>query len=149
MFKLLEHLRYLNIHVFISFQITMSWDAHVKSLMAGPEMRMAGLFGQDGHPWAKSGGFNPSQAEVLHLVKLVNGDYSGESITVNGVKYMFRSPADDGMITILSLGTEEKFACTACETGRGLIIGVALASTAGASREYLDKYKNYLKGIGY
>ena len=127
----------------------MSWDAHVKSLMGGPEMRQAGLFGQDGNPWAKSAGFNPTQTEILHLGKLVAGNYSGEAITIGGMKYMFRSPADDGMITLLSLGTEEKFACTVCESGRGLIVGIALASAAGASREYLDKYKNYLKSIGY
>ena len=127
----------------------MSWEAHVKSLMSGPEMKNAGLFGKDGNPWAKSTGFSPSQAEVLHLGKLVAGEYGGESITIGGVKYMFRSPADDGMITLLSLGTDEKYACTACSTGRGLIVGVALASAAGASREFLDRYKNYLKSIGY
>lgn len=128
----------------------MSWDEHVKRLMAGPGMKSAGLFGLDGNPWAKSGNFNPTQAEVLKLVKLVQGgDSGGESITVCGTKYMFRSPADDGLLTVLSLGGEEKYVCNVCQTARGVILGIALASSAGASREYLDKYKNYLKGIGY
>lgn len=128
----------------------MSWEEHVKRLMAGPGMKQAGLFGMDGNPWAKSAGFNPSQAEILRFVKLVQGgDSGGESITLCGTKYMFRSPADDGLLTVLSLGGDEKYVCNACQTTRGVIIGVALASSAGASREYLDKYKNYLKGIGY
>lgn len=128
----------------------MSWDAHVKSLMAGPGMKFAGLFGMDGNPWAKSSGFNPTQVEVARLVKLVQGqDIKGESITICGTKYMFRSPADDGLLTVLSLGGEEKYVCNVCQTTRGVIVGVSQASVAGASREYLDKYKNYLKGIGY
>lgn len=128
----------------------MSWDAHVNSLMAGPGMKMAGLFGMDGNPWAKSEGFNPSQADIARLVKLVQGkDIGEESITLCGSKYMFRSPADDGLLTVLSLGGDEKYVCNVCQTQRGVIVGVSLASMAGASREYLDKYKNYLKGIGY
>lgn len=128
----------------------MSWDAHVTSLMAGPGMKFAGLFGMDGHPWAKAAGFNPTQPEVARLVKLVQGkDIGGESITLCGTKYMFRSPAEDGLLTILSLGGDEKYVCNVCQTAKGVVIGVARAESAGASREYLDKYKNYLKGIGY
>jgi len=113
-------------------------------------MKYAGLFGLDGNPWAVSAGFKPTQAEIARLVKLVQGkDIGGESITLCGAKYMFRSPADDGLLTVLSLGGDEKFVCNVCLSTRGVVVGVALASSAGASREYLDKYKNYLKGIGY
>lgn len=128
----------------------MGWEAHINSLMSGPGMKMAGLFGMDGNPWATSASFNPTVPEVCHLVKLVQGqDIGGESITICGAKYMFRSPADDGLLTLLSLGGKEKYVCNVCQTTRGVIVGVAEASTAGASREYIDKYKNYLKGQGY
>ncbi|KAL4228691.1 profilin [Mactra antiquata] len=128
----------------------MSWDAHVNSLMSGPGMKCAGLFGMDGNPWATSAGFKPTQAEVARLIKLVQGkDIGGESITLCGQKYMFRSPADEGLLTVLSLGGDEKYVCNVCQSTRGVLLGVSLASVAGASREYLDKYKNYLKGIGY
>lgn len=128
----------------------MSWDDHVKSLMKGPGMQMAGIFGMDGNPWAKSAGFNPSVPEVARLVRLVQGgEPGGEGITLCGIKYMYRSPADDGLLTVLSLGGEEKYVCNVCQSTKGVVLGVSLASSAGAAREYMDKYKNYLKGIGY
>jgi len=129
----------------------MSWNDHVVRLCAGPSVKMAGIFGKDGIKWATSAGFEPTPQEVQLLLALANGkEYNGnDRITVCGQKYMYKDEPYEGLWSVLSLGGAEKYICTVGLTKTGAIITVALAAAAGASREYLDKYKQYLIGIGY
>lgn len=70
------------------------WQQFLDIATKDPQVKSAGIFGQDGVAWATAGDLTPAPAEVRDLVAGVrdNSRLHENGVVVGGAKYMFVSP---------------------------------------------------------
>lgn len=70
------------------------WQEYLDMALKDPQVKSAGIFGQDGVAWATTDDLAPTPAEVRDLVAGVhdNARLQANGVVVGGAKFMFVAP---------------------------------------------------------
>jgi profilin len=122
----------------------MSWQAYVDQNLVGTgSIAKGAIFGAQGGLWAKSAGFNITDAEVATIIKGFTGGQS--SYLIEGQKYL-QLQASDSTINA-KLG---KDGLVAEKTNQAIVIGVYKDPTQpGAAAVAVGKLADFLRENGY
>lgn len=140
----------------------MSWQKFVDDNLIGANrqvMKFAGIFGQDGNPWAISAGFNANPQEVKTFWDILkfNDQHFTDGVYLMGQKYtVIRVDSDTGMVIRRKvqneqLPDEEKYTAIVCTTNQAVVIGVTTGSQGKANMcsTIVGNLQTYLKSTGY